>query len=362
MKRIKNMYAQICAFDNLYTAYVHARKSKRYRREVLKFSANLEDNLIIIQEILTQKIYRVGSYREFFIYEPKKRLIMALPFIDRVVQWAVYQLLNPIFIKGYITDSYACIEGRGTHMAVKRLQYWLRQVDRKPGKYYYLKLDISKYFYRIDHQVLMDILRKKIKDPDLLWLLDIIVNSDTHNFGLLLGENPGEETVRLKDKGMPIGNLTSQMFANLYLNELDQYIKRHLSIPYYVRYMDDVIILDNDKKRLHQLKDTIDRFLQTRLKLDLNNKTAIRPVSLGIEFCGFRIWSTHIKLRKKTALKMKRNIKRLQRKYSQGELNFKQVNNSMQSYFGVMKHFNSQRFRNKILEGFALRRDELPEA
>jgi len=151
------MYAQICAFDNLYTAYVHARKSKRYRREVLKFSANLEDNLIIIQEILTQKIYRVGSYREFFIYEPKKRLIMALPFIDRVVQWAVYQLLNPIFIKGYITDSYACIEGRGTHMAVKRLQYWLRQVDRKPGKYYYLKLDISKYFYRIDHQVLIDL-------------------------------------------------------------------------------------------------------------------------------------------------------------------------------------------------------------
>ena len=282
---------------------------------------------------------------------------MALPFVDRVIQWAVYQLLHPLFVKGYITDTYGCIVGRGTHAAVKRLQYWLRQVDRKPDKYYYLKLDISKYFYRIDHGVLMDILRRKIKDKDLLWLLDIIVNSENHNFGLPPGQNPGEETERLPDKGMPIGNLSSQMFANLYLNELDQYVKRKLSVHYYVRYMDDIIILDSDKTRLHQLKDTIDEFLQTRLKLDLNKKTAIRPISLGIEFCGFKVWPTHIKLRKKTALKMKRNIKRLQRKYRSGDLNYKQVNGSMQSYFGMMQHFNSQNFRNKILEGFVLKRD-----
>lgn len=225
MKTLKNVFEQVVDYDNLYRAYLNARLCKRYRYEVLNFSAHLEDNLVKLQKELIDRTYTLGKYREFYIYEPKKRLIMAQPFKDRVVQWAIYQVLNPVFAQGYITDSYACIKERGTHKAVKRLHYWLRQVGKKPEKYYFLKLDISKYFYRIDHDVLMGILKRKIRDDDMIFLLDKIVNSSETNFGLPPGKSPGEvkRSDRVSEKGMPVGNLSSQMFANLYLNELDQF-------------------------------------------------------------------------------------------------------------------------------------------
>lgn len=190
MKSIKHIFEQVTDYENLYKAYMNARICKRYRREVLRFSAHLEDNLTQIQQELVSGTYEFGKYREFYIYEPKQRLIMAQPFRDRVVQWAIYQLLHPIFQKGYISDSYACIEGRGTHSAVERLHYWLKQADRKPEKFYYLKLDISKYFYRIDHAVLMGILERRIKDARMIELLSKIVNSNT-NFGLPPWEKSG---------------------------------------------------------------------------------------------------------------------------------------------------------------------------
>lgn len=162
---------------------MNARKCKRYRQEVLGFTNNLEEYLYDMHDQLINHTYKVGEYREFYIYEPKKRLIMALPFYDRVIQWAIYQIINPIFAKGYIADSYACIDGRGAHQAVQRLHYWLRQVDRKPQKWYYLKLDVAKYFYRIDHDALVAILRKKIMDKDLMKLIERIIYSET-SFGL----------------------------------------------------------------------------------------------------------------------------------------------------------------------------------
>ena len=355
-KYIKNIYSEITSYENLHKAYLNARKAKRFRDEVLRFTNNLEENLVDIQNELTNHTYKVGRYREFNIYEPKQRLIMALPFRDRVVQWAIYQVLFPIFVNTFINDSFACIPGRGTHSAVKRLFYWLHQVDRKTEKYYYLKLDISKYFYRIDHAVLLEILDRKIKDKELLQLLEEIINCEDTSFGLPLGVNVEEITERLPDKGMPIGNLTSQMFANLYLNELDQYCKRQLRIHYYIRYMDDVIILADDKKRLHEIKELIDTFLQERLKLNLNKKTAIRPVSLGIEFVGYRLWPTHVKLKKASALKMKRRLKQVQELYNEGKIEFDKVNSTVQSYFGVLKHCNSYKLKNKIFDGFVLHR------
>jgi retron-type reverse transcriptase len=317
---------------------------------VLQFSANLEENLIQIQNELIYKTYKVGRYREFFVYDPKKRLIMALPFKDRVIQWAIYRQINPILDKQFIYDSYGCRVGKGTHKAADRLQYWLRQVSRKPEKYYYLKLDISKYFYRVDHQVLMDIIKKEFDDPNLIWLMDKIINSEDTKFGLPLNMDPDKCTKedRLAEVGMPIGNLTSQMFANLYLNELDQYAKHQLRLHYYIRYMDDIIILHHDKKYLHAVKDEIEQFLNDNLKLQLNKKTAIRPISCGIEFIGFRIWPTHRKLKKKTALKMKHRLKYLQKAYKRGEIGFQEVNSSVQSYFGMLKHCNSYNLRRKL--------------
>ncbi|MGB9825791.1 MAG: reverse transcriptase domain-containing protein, partial [Desulfofundulus sp.] len=170
---------------------------------------------------------------------PKKRLIMALPFRDRVVQWAIYRVINPLLDRQFIYDSYACRVGKGTHKAADRLQYWLRYLDRRYPKVYVLKLDISKYFYRVDHAVLKGILRKKIADRDLLWLLDTIIDGDGQKFGIPLGDHDFEFD-RLADIGMPIGNLTSQLFANLYLNEADQYAKHQLRLKYYIRYMDEV--------------------------------------------------------------------------------------------------------------------------
>ena len=350
MKTLKNVFEQVVDYDNLYRAYLNARLCKRYRYEVLNFSAHLEDNLVKLQKELIDRTYTLGKYREFYIYEPKKRLVMAQPFKDRVVQWAIYQVLNPVFAQGYITDSYACIKERGTHKAVKRLHYWLRQVGKKPEKYYFLKLDISKYFYRIDHDVLMGILKRKIHDDDMIFLLDKIVNSSETNFGLPPGKSPGEvkRSDRVSEKGMPVGNLSSQMFANLYLNELDQYCKRTLGIHFYVRYMDDVIILHQDKDQLHEWKRIIDTFLKEKLQLDLNEKTCIRPITLGVEFCGYKIWNTHIKLRKSTALKMKRNLKKLQKEYAAGEVTVEEAKQTISSYLGILKHCDSYSLKRSI--------------
>jgi len=350
MKTLKNVFEQVVDYDNLYRAYLNARLCKRYRYEVLNFSAHLEDNLVKLQKELIDRTYTLGKYREFYIYEPKKRLVMAQPFKDRVVQWAIYQVLNPVFAQGYITDSYACIKERGTHKAVKRLHYWLRQVGKKPEKYYFLKLDISKYFYRIDHDVLMGILKRKIHDDDMIFLLDKIVNSSETNFGLPPGKSPGEvkRSDRVSEKGMPVGNLSSQMFANLYLNELDQYCKRMLGIHFYVRYMDDVIILHQDKDQLHEWKRIIDTFLKEKLQLDLNEKTCIRPITLGVEFCGYKIWNTHIKLRKSTALKMKRNLKKLQKEYAAGEVTVEEAKQTISSYLGILKHCDSYSLKRTI--------------
>ena len=351
METIRNIYPKIYDFENLYEAYIEARRGKRYKGDVLDFSAHLEENLIRLQNELMHKTYRVGRYREFYVYEPKKRLIMALQFPDRVIQWAIYRHLNPFFDKRFIYDSYACRVGKGTHRAADRLQHWMRQVGRKKERFYYLKLDISKYFYRVDHEVLMNILRKKIKDQDLLELLGRIITCEHTAFGLPAFTSPEDcpKTQRVPEKGMPIGSLISQLFANVYLNELDQYAKQKLRLHYYIRYMDDIIILHNDKKQLHAIKDEIEAFLRDELRLNLNKKTAIRPVSHGIEFVGFRIFATHRKLKKASAKRMKSGLKHMRTAYERGEVDKKTLRASIASYAGMLKHFSSyglERFLN----------------
>lgn len=358
MHTFKNLYEQIYNYENLYQAYLSARKGKRYRDQVLQFSANLEDNLIQIQNELIYQTYQVGRYHEFFIYEPKKRLIMALPFRDRVVQWAIYRVINPIITKGYIVDSYACIPGRGAQTAIKRLQYWLQREEHRHEKEYYLKLDVSKFFYRVNHTVLLDILGHRFgNDAKLMWLFDLIINSEETPFGLPLGYNPGK-VGRIYETGMPIGNLTSQMMANLYLNELDQFAKRKLRIRCYLRYMDDMIVLSHSKPALHQYKAELEEFLNTHLQLNLNDKTALRPTSLGIEFVGYKVWASHIKLRKATAQKMRRRLKFVRRQYERGAMPIEKVHETLTSYYGLMKHCNSYNLRKKLSETYVLQRKD----
>lgn len=353
MHKIRGLYEQIYDFENLHQAYLKARKGKRYRIEVMKFTNRLEENLIQIQNELMWKTYRVGKYREFFVHEPKKRLIMALPFRDRVVQWAIYRVLNPYLEKGFIQDSFACRVGFGTHKAVDRLQYWLQYMNRRHDRFYALKMDISKYFYRIDHDVLMDILCRRIGDNDLLWLLETIVRCEHTKFGIPLSDHEFEGE-RVSGLGMPIGNLTSQMFANLYLNELDQYAKQTMRVKRYLRYMDDVLILHEDKRYLWDLKEQLDKFITHRLHLRLNNKTMVRTVSQGVEFVGYRVWPTHRKLRKKTAKKMSRRMRYLIRACQRGEASYDVVKTSLQSYIGMLQHANCYNLRTKMLSQVAL--------
>lgn len=352
MKKIKGLFPAIYDFENLYHAYKAAIKGKRYRADVMRFTDRLEDNLIILQNELIWGTYDVGRYNIFYVYEPKKRLIMSLLFKDRVAQQAIYRQLNPLIEKRFISDSYACRVKKGTHKAIDRLQYWLRQTERKPKKYYYLKLDVSKYFYRIDHDILKQILRNMIDDDQLLDLLAKIIDCEDTKFGLPMGADIGDVAFdeMLSDVGLPIGNLTSQMFANLYLNELDQFCKHRLHLHYYIRYMDDIIILHHDKKELERIKRTIADFLGDKLNLQLNRKTCIRPTSIGIEFVGFRVWSTHRKLRRKTAKKLRKRLQYLFHAYKVGEIDKETLERSVASYRGILKHFNSYGLRKKLNE------------
>ncbi|WP_287714524.1 reverse transcriptase/maturase family protein [Blautia sp.] len=348
-KRVGNIYLPNCDYSNLYHAYRKAAKGKRYRGDVLQFTDNLEENLLSLLEELRNHTYTVGRYREFYIYEPKKRLIMALPFRDRVAQWWVYSILYPIFDKTFIEDSYACRKGKGQKLAADRLQYMLKQTEVLGGKWYYLKLDIAKYFYRIYHDKLLEIIKRKIKDKDMLLLLERIIKGDGSNcFGLSICDNV-EDAVRLSDRGMPIGNLTSQLMANVYLNELDQFCKKVLGTKFYIRYMDDVIILSNSKAELHEIKKRIEDFLDKELQLTLNKKTCIRPVTMGVQFVGLHIWSTHRTVRKSTSLRIKRRLKVAAKRYEAGKITYESYNSTLQSYLGMLKHNDCYRFKLQLL-------------
>ncbi len=238
MKTYKNLFDKVCSYETLYNSYLKARRGKTELAEVLKFSYNLEDELSKLQDELKNQTFKTGKYRHFVIFEPKERKISALPFRDRVVHHAIHFVIEPIFEKKFIYDSYACRKMKGTHAGADRIQKFIQKTGEN---YYVLKCDVSKYFPSINHKILKKCIRKKIADKKLLWLLDNIVDSTK--------------------EGIPIGNLTSQLFANIYLNELDEFVKYDLKIKYYIRYMDDFIILHESKQHLNKLRKDIKFFL-----------------------------------------------------------------------------------------------------
>ena len=277
---------------------------------------------------------------------------MAPPFDSRVVQWAIYLVLKPFYQGLMIEDSYACLDDKGSLAAALRLQYWLKQIEHKSG-WYSLKLDISKYFYRIDHAVLLDILSRRIKDDKLMRLIENIVNCDGERFGLprFMGPDDVEADEWLGDVGMPIGNLTSQLFANIYLNELDQFCKHRLRIRKYDRYMDDTVALAPDKATANGWKDEIEGFLAERLRLDLNRKTAIRPANQNIEFVGYILNAHSLRLRKPTVRRMKSAYRGICARYFSGQMTEQEFKRRVAAYEGMMRHTDNTGLRyqmNKI--------------
>jgi len=345
VKRINNIYKKIYDFENLYLAYLSARKGKKYRQDVLQFSAHLEENLIQIQNELIWKTYKVGKYRQFYIHEPKKRLIMALPFKDRVVQWAIYRQINPIIDKQFIYDSYGSRKGKGAFAASNRLQKWVRHNTTNKDKEYdfYLKLDISKYFYRVDHEVLINDAKRRIKDNDMIWLLSEIINNKKIAFGLPPNIDPEDCQLsdRLFDVGMPIGNLTSQLEANMYLDNLDQFAKHSLHLKKYIRYMDDIIILGKSKTELWEVKNRIERFVNNELKLNLNNKTRVGRSKNGIEFIGLRIFPYKRKIKRQTINRMKSRLKYMRKAYKDSRKTKEELEATESSYRALLKCSNA---------------------
>jgi hypothetical protein len=354
--KIKNVFDEIFSNDNLYAALEDASQGRRYNKDALVYNL---DAWAMVQEIRNEIFngtYSIDRYYIFYVYEPKKRMIMSISFKHRIVQWAIYRVINPVLVKGYIEDSYGCIPGRGSLSAMQRLKYWVVMASRKEEQWFYLKLDISKYFYRISHRVLKKILAKKIKDKRLLKVLYSIIDCEHTPFGLPLGRSPGDVPLeeRLFDVGMPIGNLLSQLFANVYLNELDQYCKRELQIRFYIRYMDDVIILCNSKLQLRIWKDQIEQFLLRELELHLNKKTCIRPIGQGIEFVGYRIWANRVVIRKSTTLRIRRALRGMAAKYTDYKITMQDFSETLQSYLGMLEHCDSDALINKILDEIVL--------
>ncbi len=355
-KRERCVYSKIYDFENLYTAYRMAARAKRYKADVLAFTEHLEENLIQLQNELIYRTYTVGRYHEFFVHDPKKRLIMALPFRDRVVQWAVFRIIEPPVDRRMISDSYACRTGKGSHAAVRQLQRWIRGLSSRGVTVYALKMDVAKFFYRIDHGVLMNVLRQVVACPDTLWLLETIIRCEDTDFGISLGDH-SFALGRLRGIGIPIGNLTSQLFANFYLDQLDQFAKHTLRLKKYIRYMDDVVVLSVDKQALGRAQWEMTDFLRNQLHLEVNAKTGVQ-LAAGLEFCGFRIWPGRIKVRRSTVRRMKRHLGYLKKRYAASGIDVAKINATIQSYAGHLGHCDSQGLRRTLFEGLTFRRNK----
>jgi len=297
----------------------------------LRFERDREENLQRAMRELRELSYEPDKYRVFKVWEPKERIIMALPFYDRVVQHMIVNIIELIFERKFIYHSYACRKAKGVHKASDQLMKWLYKLEVIEGKsVYVIKADIHHYFQSINHDILKTEIRKYIKDKELLIIIDRIID---HN-GIF------EDGV-----GIPVGNLTSQLFANVYLNKLDMFIKCRLHADYYMRYMDDFIIISDDLNQLREWLEEIEIFLNTELKLELNPKTTILYAKNGVDFVGYRHWNSTKKVRKGAMRRMSKLI----RSFSNGTITEEYFDKSFMSRIGSMKHADTYHLRNELL-------------
>lgn len=332
-KTIKRCFFKKLTYEKILSAHFRASKCKSNKREVLRFNIDLETNIINIINSLKNNSYRLGKYYEFNVYEPKLRVIKALPYKDRIVQqWYVEEFIKPYVLPRFIYDSYACIDGKGTHLAIKNLQKYMRLMKRKYGNYYVVKCDIQKFFYTIDKDILYGLMKNYITDKNVLNLTKVFIYDNDSKVGI------------------PIGNYTSQFYANIYLNVLDKFIKEELKIKYYVRYMDDFIFLADTKERAKKLFKIISSFVFEKLNLKLNYKSKYYPSKMGVDFCGYIIFETHILLRKRSKKKIKKNICKWNKLYLSDKLDNDSMILSWNSWVGHAMHSCSFNLRKKMYD------------
>ncbi len=351
MKRYGNLWNDVVSFEALLEAAEQARTGKRFRPAVAAFDFHLEHELLKLQDELSTLTYRPGGYRSFFIYEPKKRQISAAPYRDRVVHHTLVNVLEPIFERTFIVDSYACRKGKGTHAAVNRCQQYSRQYR------YVLKADIRKFFPSLDHQILKGLLARKIKDPYVLWLLDQIIDGSNPQEEIPL-TFPGDDlfTSSERRKGIPIGNQTSQFFANVYLDPLDHFVKDRLGMKGYVRYVDDFLVFSDAKKCFTEIREQIRQFLVT-LRLRLHpKKNVIFPVRDGIRFLGYRVFPTHRLLPKDNVRRFRRRVREMQLAYANGAISLPDIQRRLMSWCGHAIQADTYQLRCRLLDETIFRR------
>jgi retron-type reverse transcriptase len=317
-------------------AWREFKKGKRNKPNVQEFEFNLEDNLFQLHRELKSKIYCPSHYTSFCIQDPKLRRIHKTCVRDRILHHAVFRILYPIFDKNFIFDSYSCRLNKGTHRAVNRLENFSRKLSKNNNRNIFaLKCDIRKFFNSIDQDILLGLIKQKIRDGNAIWLIEAIIRS-------FKKENR---------RGLPLGNVTSQLFANIYLDELDQFIGHKLKIRYYLRYCDDFVILGENRDYLTKIALLMIDFLRENLKLSLHaGKIIIRKYRQGIDFLGYVVLSHYRVLRTKTKRRIFKKIEIKKVQLENKLIAEKSFNQSLQSYFGVLKHCKGYKIKNKIID------------
>ena len=354
MEKHQHVFDKFIQFENLYDGYLLARRHKRFKDEILSYTANLEEQLIDAQNHLIWHDLQITGIHSFFEYFPKKRLIHAMPFRYRVMNCAAYNVLWPIYSRSFYEHSYGSIPNRGQIKAVNQLQQWQRIVLRKPDRWYVGKMDIAKFFFRVPIDVQLRELEKPLDDPDMMWYLETMIRADGRPFGLPLEATDPTDCERVLGIGMQVGSLISQMTANIVLTPVDHYIKRTLQAPYYIRYMDDMAILAPSKQEAWDIIHATDDYLQENFGLQLNNKTTVMPADHGVEFIGKVVHPNKIDLRKSTSLRMKQHLDYVRKQYAEGKVDYDYARSVILSYLGVLKYTSDIALRDKMLESYKL--------
>lgn len=320
-----NIFNQIISTENIVCAWEEFLCGKRGKYDVQVFSLTLMNNIFKLQRDLEEKRYVHGAYHAFKISDPKPRDIHKASVRDRLLHHAIYRVLYPYFDKRFIADSFSCRNDKGTHKALKRFQKFTWRVSKNNTKQcWILKCDIRKFFASIDHKILLSILEKYINDTETIWLCRQVINSF--------------ESEKESGRGLPLGNLTSQLFANVYMNEFDQFIKHELRIKYYIRYADDFVIFSDDRYKLQNFIHQINAFLESELHLSLHrNKLFIKTIGSGVDFLGWVHFPDHRVLRTATKRRM---VKRIKEHLTQEAIN---------SYIGLLKHGNTNELKKHFL-------------
>lgn len=355
------MFEKVCHLENLLKAYYLARRGKSEKFRVNEFGFGLEQNIIAIRRALQSGTYSPAPYMQFTVYDQKTRQISAPAFLDRVVHHSLTAVIDPLFEKKFIYDSYACRKGKGTHFGVKRVKKFLMAARCSHGrdkKVYVLHCDIRKYFQSISWDILISLIQKTIYCPRTLDLITKIITTHDYVDRNFVPDHPEQldlfhatrtppSTVFVdKRKGLPLGNLTSQLFANVYLNELDYFVKEHLRERWYARYMDDFLIIHPDRAHLQVAKERMEAFLRERLALELHpKKVQIKNVSHGVTFVGYRIFYDHVLVRGSTLLRMQKRYRKKEKGFRQGKIPQDTLMRSHASLSGHLKHANTHNLR-----------------